>query len=91
MSGLGPKADLTARKSDFRSSPESGLRADIAPCPVRAITGSRDYQHRVRSCKIMLRIHLRPNAPIRATKHANEFWLFSSWSSRSFKVFKSPK
>jgi hypothetical protein len=35
-SGMGPKADLTARKSDFRFTPESGLRADIAPCPFRA-------------------------------------------------------
>ena len=38
-----------------------------------ANNGSRDHQD-----KIMLRIYLRPNAPIRATWHANEFWLFSS-------------
>jgi hypothetical protein len=30
------KADLTARKSDFRSTAKSGLRADIAPCPFGA-------------------------------------------------------
>jgi hypothetical protein len=28
--------DLTALKPDFRFTPESRLRADIAPCPVRA-------------------------------------------------------
>src|SRR6266436_1396391 len=36
MSGLGPTTDLTALKPDFRFTPESRLRADIAPCPVRA-------------------------------------------------------
>jgi hypothetical protein len=35
----GSKADLTAPKSNFRYTPQSGLRADIAPCPFRAITG----------------------------------------------------
>src|SRR5260221_8326357 len=34
-------ADLTAPKFDFRSSPKSGLKSDIGPCPVRAKTGSR--------------------------------------------------
>jgi hypothetical protein len=29
---FGSKADLTAAKSDFRFTPESGLRTDIAPC-----------------------------------------------------------
>jgi hypothetical protein len=37
------KADLTARKSNFRFTPESGLRADIAPCLFRAKNGSRPY------------------------------------------------
>ena len=32
MSGLGSIAELTAPKSDFRSTPESGLKSDIAPC-----------------------------------------------------------
>jgi hypothetical protein len=36
----GSKADLTARMSDFRFTPESGLRADIVPCPFRAMNGS---------------------------------------------------
>src|SRR5712692_11819455 len=31
----GSSTDLTAPKCDFRSSPESGLKSDIAPCPVR--------------------------------------------------------
>ena len=35
-SGLGSSTDLTAPKFDFRSSPESGLKSDIAPCPFRA-------------------------------------------------------
>ena len=35
----GSKADLTARMSDFRFTPQSGLRADIAPCPFGAISG----------------------------------------------------
>ena len=35
MSGLG-LTDLTAPKFDFRFSPESGLKSDIGPCPVRA-------------------------------------------------------
>jgi hypothetical protein len=30
MSALGPKADLAGPKSDFRSTPESGLNSDIA-------------------------------------------------------------
>ena len=34
-----PKADLTAPKSDFRFTPESGLMSDISPCPFRAISG----------------------------------------------------
>ena len=34
------KSDLTAPKSDFRFTPESGLRSDIAPCPKSAISGS---------------------------------------------------
>ena len=33
------KADLTDPKSDFRFSPQSGLRADVAPCQFRAISG----------------------------------------------------
>jgi len=32
----GSSTDLTAPKSDFRSSPKSGLKSAIAPCPVRA-------------------------------------------------------
>jgi hypothetical protein len=37
---FGSKADLTARESDFRSTPDSGLRAEIASGPFRANTGS---------------------------------------------------
>ena len=33
---LGSTTDLTALKPDFRFTPESRLRADIVPCPVRA-------------------------------------------------------
>src|SRR5260221_13821474 len=33
---VGSSTDLTAPKFDFRSSPESGLKSDIAPCPFRA-------------------------------------------------------
>src|ERR1700737_1252898 len=32
----GSKADLTAPKSDFRFTRESGLKSDISPCPFRA-------------------------------------------------------
>src|SRR6266436_5627663 len=35
----GSKAALTAPKSDFRFTPESGLRSDIAPCPKSAANG----------------------------------------------------
>jgi hypothetical protein len=35
----GSKAALTAPKSNFRFTPESGLRSDIAPCPKSAISG----------------------------------------------------
>src|ERR1700741_5059753 len=35
----GSSTDLTAPKSNFRSSPESGLKSDIAPCPKRANFG----------------------------------------------------
>src|SRR5258707_928897 len=37
----GSSTDLTAPKFDFRSSPKSGLKSDIGPCPVEpaAITG----------------------------------------------------
>src|SRR5712675_2294374 len=31
-----PSTDLTAPKSNFRSSPESGLKSDIGPCPKSA-------------------------------------------------------
>jgi len=33
----GSKTDLTAPKSDFRITPESGLKSDIAPCPKSAM------------------------------------------------------
>jgi len=33
---VGSKGDLTAPKSNFRSTPESGLKSDITPGPVRA-------------------------------------------------------
>src|SRR5258706_5127922 len=36
---VGLTTDLTALKPDFRFTPESRLRADIAPCPVRARNG----------------------------------------------------
>ncbi len=39
MSEMGPKAALTAPKSNFRFTPESGLRSDIAPCPKSATFG----------------------------------------------------
>src|SRR6267378_1035917 len=39
----GSTTDLTALKPDFRFTPESRLRADIAPCPFRANNGSRAY------------------------------------------------
>jgi hypothetical protein len=38
---VGSKAALTAPKTDFRFTPESGLKSDIAPCPKSANTGSR--------------------------------------------------
>ena len=38
------KADLTARKSDVRFTPDNGLRADIAPCPFRAMNGLMHLQ-----------------------------------------------
>jgi hypothetical protein len=40
--------DLTAPKSNFRFTPESGLKSDIAPCPFRASNGlmHRSKQHR---------------------------------------------
>jgi hypothetical protein len=37
----GSEADLTALKFDFRFTPESGLKSDIAPCPVGAKLGPR--------------------------------------------------
>src|SRR5467141_3928988 len=37
----GSKPDLTAPKTDFRFTPESGLKSDIAPCPKSANSGSR--------------------------------------------------
>ena len=37
------KAALTAPKSNFRFTPESGLRSDIAPCPKSANLGSRGH------------------------------------------------
>src|SRR6266404_1076412 len=36
---VGSKASLTAPKSDFRFTPESGLKSDIAPCPRCANNG----------------------------------------------------
>jgi hypothetical protein len=43
------KADLTAPKSDFRFTPESGLKSDITPFPFSANSGSRVYFVWVRS------------------------------------------
>ena len=39
MSEIGSKGDLTAPKSNFRSTPESGLKSDITPGPFRANKG----------------------------------------------------
>jgi len=39
----GSRADLTGPQSDFRFTPESGLKSDIRPCPFRANSGSRVY------------------------------------------------
>src|ERR1700693_1409392 len=39
--GFGSKAALTARKSDFSFTTESGLNSDIAPCPKSAKPGSQ--------------------------------------------------
>jgi hypothetical protein len=36
MSQLGSNSDLTAQKSNFRSTPESRLKSDISPCPKSA-------------------------------------------------------
>src|SRR6478752_2991261 len=36
MSASGSSTDLAAPKFDFRSSPESGLKSDIEPCPLGA-------------------------------------------------------
>jgi hypothetical protein len=33
---VGSKTEVTAPKSDFRFTPESGLKTDIAPCPFGA-------------------------------------------------------
>src|SRR5258705_7100806 len=38
----GSKADLTAPKSNFRFTPESGLKSDIGPCPKSANNGQAD-------------------------------------------------
>ena len=39
----GSSTDLAAPKFDFRSSPESGLRSDIGPCPFGANSGSETF------------------------------------------------
>src|SRR5260370_17367388 len=44
---VGSKADLTAQKSDFRFTPESRLKSNIAPCPKSANRGSRDRREAV--------------------------------------------
>ena len=41
----GSKAALTAPKSNFRFTPESGLKTDIAPCPKSA-----NCRHKSSSC-----------------------------------------
>src|SRR6267154_996307 len=41
----GSSTDLTAPKFDFRSSPESGRKSDIGPCPVRARNGLTQLSH----------------------------------------------
>jgi len=38
---VGSKAALTAPKSNYRFTPESGLKSDIRPCPKSANNGSR--------------------------------------------------
>jgi hypothetical protein len=45
---FGSSTDLAAPKFDFRSSPESGLKSDIGPCPFGANTGSL---HRLLDCQ----------------------------------------
>ena len=42
---FGSSTDLAAPKFDFRSSPESGLRSDIGPCPFGAILRPEELQH----------------------------------------------
>jgi len=40
---FGSTTDLIDPKSDFRSSPESGLKSGIAQCPKRVSCGHADY------------------------------------------------
>src|SRR5258706_14990262 len=47
----GSKGDLTAPKSKFRSTTESGLKSDITPGPVRA-TSRRQVRSQERLCPV---------------------------------------
>jgi hypothetical protein len=40
LHSLGQKAKYSLRADDVRSTPESGLKSDIGPCPFRANSGS---------------------------------------------------
>src|SRR5260370_2079637 len=52
MSVSGPKADLTALKCDFRFTPESRLKSDIAPCPKSAKTRSLQRLGSCSACSV---------------------------------------
>src|SRR5258705_5559135 len=47
----GPRAVCCWRADDVRSTPESGLKSDIAPCPQSANNGSRILPQ-YRTCKL---------------------------------------
>src|ERR1700688_1029710 len=48
----GSKGDLTAPKSNFRSTPKCGLNSDIAGGPFGANNGSsRSFDHRISACE----------------------------------------
>src|SRR5260370_17742042 len=88
MSELRSTTDLTALKPDFRFTPESRLRADIAPCPVRADIVAK-VENRT-TWRISLKSILRRACCRKALRRQYEgrwsFWYETIWSLTSPRV-----
>ncbi len=77
---MGSSTDLTTPKFDFRSSPKSGLKSDIGPCPVRANRRHHSITSSARAMREAGRSRPRAFAVFRLITRS---YLVGAWTGRS--------